>query len=228
MVGVTPWNTAEHWRWGPHWSGGWSHVTVLGDADHEEAGPVVTRDYVWSGGDRLEIDAPADVQYSQGPTSKITVTGPKDELDRLTIQHGKITYQGWAMDPRLIKIIMTAPDVTHFDADGPQTLSINGYDHDDLNIEIAGSGDVTAKGKARRVLLSITGAGDGDLGGVAGGAVKVEIDGSGDAVIAPKTAADVPHRRFRRRHPADSSRKPKHRHHRIGIDHPAGGQDSQT
>ena len=40
-----------------------------------------TRDFAWSGGDRLVIDVPADLIYTQGPTAKLTISGPSETLD---------------------------------------------------------------------------------------------------------------------------------------------------
>ena len=86
---------------------------------------------------------------------------------------------------------MTAPNITKFEANGSQSISILNYDQDQLKVQISGSGDVTAKGKANHAVLDIAGSGDADLGGLTGEDAKVDISGSGDATIAPSREADI-------------------------------------
>jgi hypothetical protein len=178
-----------HWKMGDSWGHHLIHVDMDGD-DHA-SGPVATRDLVWSGGDSLDLEAPADLEYTQGPTTKITVTGPKDVLDKMSIHDGHIDLDGSFMDIGPIKIVMTAPNITRFEASGSQSIAILGYDQDQLKVHISGSGDVTAKGKAAHSELDITGSGDADLGGLTGDDAKVDISGSGDATIAPTKQADI-------------------------------------
>ena len=178
-----------NWRMGDHWGHHLIHVD-FGDGD-KASGPMTTRDFAWSGGDSLDLNAPADLEYTQGPNTKITVTGPKDALDKLTIHDGHIDLDGVWLDDRGLKIVMTAPNITKFEANGSQSISILDYDQDQLKLQVSGSGDVTAKGKANHASLDIAGSGDADLGGLTGDDVKVDISGSGDATIAPTKQADI-------------------------------------
>jgi hypothetical protein len=187
LVGGFAWHGHNAWRWGPDWRIGWRH----GDWSQAVAGPAISRDYPWSGGDTLRIEAPADVEYTQGPVARVTATGPKGMLDRLTVRDGRIAFDGWVNDAPTLKIVMTAPDVTRFESSGSQNLSIANYKQDELTISVTGSGDVVAKGEARRTDLKISGSGDADLGGLTGDEADVRISGSGDARIAPKASADV-------------------------------------
>ena len=182
LAGAGSWNQA--WRWGPGW-------TLGGDDGPWTGGPVITRQYRWDGGDSLRIDAPADLDYTQGPLISLAITGPKALLDRLTVQDGRIGYNGWVSGGPALKIVMTAPTVSHFASSGSQRLSIANYSQDALAVAISGSGDVVAKGQARQTTLRISGSGNGDLSGLTGEAVTVEISGSGGAAIAPTTSADV-------------------------------------
>ena len=178
-----------NWRMGDHWGHHLIHVD-LGDGERA-SGPLTTRDFTWNGGDSLDLSAPADLEFTQGPTTRITVTGPKDALDRLTIHDGHIDLDGMWIERGPLKIVMTAPNITKFEASGSQSISILNYDQDQLKVQISGSGDVTAKGKANHAVLDIAGSGDADLGGLTGDDAKVAISGSGDATIAPKHEADI-------------------------------------
>jgi hypothetical protein len=176
-----------NWKMGHSWANHWVHV----DVDDSDNGPRVSRDLAWTGGDRLEVDAPADVEYTQGPVAKVTVSGPKSMVDRVVIQDGRIDMRGdgWSMGS--LKVVMTAPNVTSFETNGSQDLSIANYKQDQLHVALHGSGSVTAKGEAAHTDLQISGSGDADLGGLTGDEAKVQISGSGDATIAPKVTARV-------------------------------------
>ena len=186
FVGGAPWGpNGAHWRMGP-----WGHG-MHWEVSDDSHGPVVSKDFAWSGGDKLEVDAPADLEYTQGPVTKITVTGAKGLVDRITVQNGRIDLPGSVFNSGPLKVVMTAPNITTFETNGSQDISIAGYKQDQLHIAIHGSGDVTAKGEATHSDLEISGSGDADLGGLTGDEAKVRISGSGDATIAPKTTADV-------------------------------------
>jgi hypothetical protein len=183
-----------HWKMGDNWGHHLIHVDV--DDNDKASGPITTRDFTWSGGDSLDLEAPADLEYTQGPTTKITVTGPKSALDKLTIHDGHIDLDDSCVGICLnsndgLKIVMTAPNITKFEASGSQSIAINDYNQDELRVHISGSGDVTAKGKATHAVLDITGSGDADLGGLTGDDAEVDISGSGDATVAPVKQADI-------------------------------------
>ncbi|HEY1427520.1 MAG TPA: DUF2807 domain-containing protein, partial [Caulobacteraceae bacterium] len=90
-----------------------------------------------------------------------------------------------------LKVTMTAPAVKSFAINGSGSLAINGFDQDELDLDVSGSGNVTAKGKARALKLDISGNGDVDAGGVAADSASAEISGSGKASIAPASVADL-------------------------------------
>src|SRR5581483_8133815 len=86
---------------------------------------------------------------------------------------------------------LTAPAVRHFAINGSGALAINGYDQDELDLDVSGSGDVTAHGKARALKLDISGSGDVDAAQLAADSADADISGSGKASIAPASAADL-------------------------------------
>jgi hypothetical protein len=176
-----------NWKMGHAWASHWVHV----DVDDGDSGPRISRDLPWTGGDRLVVDAPADVDYTQGPVAKVTVSGPKALVDHVVIEDGRITMRGDSWSMGSLKVVMTAPNVTSFETNGSQDLSIAGYRQDQLHIALNGSGSVVAKGEAAHADLRIAGSGDADLGGLTGDEAKVRISGSGDATIAPKVTAEV-------------------------------------
>ena len=180
--------------------------------------PMVDRTLPWTGKDTLIIDLPVDVVFVQGAEAKIVVSGPKTYVDRLKVEGGRISLDDINLadsavmtlgpdglqvrsDRDRMKITVVAPDVTRFELRGSGDLDIRRYEQAALGLDITGSGDVEAEGKAKAVTVDNSGSGYADLGdlktqevvidvsGSGGGAVfatgkaKIEISGSGDVEL---------------------------------------------
>ena len=157
------------------------------------SGPQATREVAWTGGDMLEVDAPADVTYPQasGP-GKITITGPQRALDNLEITDGRVGYiHGRHRHDGEVTIAVTAPSVTHFSLRGSGHLDIRDFKQEKLILDIFGDQQVTAKGESRGLQLSIMGSGETDLADLKLTDADVNIQGSGQAKLAPTGAAIV-------------------------------------
>ena len=178
-------------------------ISVGGDRD---LGPDVTKDLGWAGGPSLLINLPAEVSYVQGPVAKITVTGPKALVDRVTIVDGSLRFEPSEPDSRItvrgrgvgldtiregLKITVTAPAVTKFVLNGSPSLSLAAYDQPELAIEINGSGEVSGTGKTQALSLTIAGSGDASLADLQAQNATVSLAGSGDAEISAKGAVQV-------------------------------------
>jgi len=184
----------HHWGhgWTVNFDQHWGHDHT--DNDHDNAGgATASREIAWSGGDKIEFDVPANVQYTQGPgPAKLVITGPKDAVDRVELSGSQLQFRGDDDDDSgRLTVVMTAPDVRRFAIDGDNNLTIAGYDQDDLTVNLSGSGSVNAKGKTHSVNLDISGDGDIDLSGLATQRADADISGSGRASIAPTDAADL-------------------------------------
>ncbi len=180
---------AQHGWSFPH---GW-HVNVDDDRHHrgDFGGPTTTRELTWDGATSLEIDAPADVRYTQAPgPAKITVTGPSGAVNNLSVSGGSLDYDGSSHGPRLL-IVMSAPNINRFELDGDSQLTIQNYDQDRLEIDIDGHASANAQGKARAIDLNLSGHGDADLSQVVAQEARVDISGSGGAKLAPKASAEI-------------------------------------
>jgi hypothetical protein len=173
------------------------HWTIDGDNFNWEndhySGHQATRELAWTGGDTLEVDVPAQVTYTQAPgPGKLTVTGPQRALDNLEIQDGRLRYiHGRHRHDGDLTIVMTAPAVTRFDLRGSGRLDIEGYKQDKLNLDVSGDAQVSAKGEAKGVQLSMSGSGEANLGELKVSDADINIEGSGAATLAPTGAAIV-------------------------------------
>jgi hypothetical protein len=183
----------EHWADNGHW--GWdSDDWADRHGRHgRDGGPETTRDVAWTGGDTLSIDVPADVRYTQAPgPGKITISGPEREVADVEVEDGHIRFMRhghhhWGD----LTLVVTAPAVTHFDLASDGTLSIDGYKQEKLNLDVAGSAKVTAKGEAKAVELSIAGSGVADLSDLKVADADITVDGSGETTLAPTGAVNV-------------------------------------
>jgi uncharacterized protein involved in outer membrane biogenesis len=166
--------------------------------DRAESGPRVTRTLAWTGGDRLQIEVPAEVVYLQGPEASVEVSGVQSQIDRIRVADGRIFFDdaddhvvfGWHNSPGL-RITVTAPSVRTFNLSGSGDLSIRGYDQPDMMVSIRGSGDVDAAGRTEAVELDIDGSGEADLSALETRDADVEISGSGEVAVGPTGAARI-------------------------------------
>lgn len=196
---------------------GWSipgdiHVSDNGEDVHisvggrEDLGPETTRDVVWAGGPSLQINLPAEVSYAQGPTTKVTVTGPRALVDRVAIVDGSLRFEPDGGESRImvgghgvnietvregLKITIVAPAVTRFVLNGSPSLTLVAYDQPDLAVEINGSGEVSGTGKTQALSLSIAGSGDASLADLQAQNANVSVSGSGDAELSAGGAVQV-------------------------------------
>jgi putative autotransporter adhesin-like protein len=175
-----------------------AHVTI--DSDNpgpstsvDGGGPTRTREIAWSGGDSLVVNVPADVRFTQAPgPARLLVTGPKGTIDQLQASGGELDFgEPSPSNPQRMTIVISAPDVRHFTLNGDGGLTIAGYDHDQLDLELNGDNQVSAGGRARDVTLEINGDGRADLGRLAAERARVDIECSGRSTIAPASQADL-------------------------------------
>jgi hypothetical protein len=176
------------WDWDLHdgrapWHGGWRR--------HDLAGPQTERDFPWSGG-RLEVNAPAEIEYVQaaGP-ARLTVRGSKALVDRVRVEGGRISLAPGRPTWGDLEIRLSAPDVTRFELNGASHLNITGYKQDELVLESSGHSEIEAAGEAKSVKLSVSGAGEADLSDLKTAGAEIDISGAGQATAGPTDWARV-------------------------------------
>jgi|GEM_PF-125331 len=194
------------------WFFPWAHGDWNWDWDPDEDGPrrdfngpTTTREIAWRGGNEIQIAIPADVVFTQGPNAKLTITGPKDAVDRIVFDGERLRFRGegrrhgWGPGPRWgrapgdhrLQVSMTSRDTRSFSLFGSPDLRIENYDQDSLDVDVNGGGEVVAKGRTRRLDLAVRGAGDADFSALTADNASVEMMGSGKASISPQVSAEV-------------------------------------
>lgn len=179
---------ARNWHWTTDWWDDDDHWTH----DRGPHGPAATRELAWDGSTELELNVPAVVEYVQAPgPGVVEISGPRGMVEKIQLKGGSLSLHGPSHGHGRLRIRVSAPNVSRFELNGHDRLEIRGYDQDRLSIEANGSAEILAEGRARSVDLELSGMGEADLGRLATDEAQVDISGAGEAVIAPRQAADL-------------------------------------
>ena len=180
---------------------------VKGEAT--QAPPVANASLAWTGGDRLAIDIPGQVTYSQGATPSVSISGPKALVDRVRLDGGKL-YLAPGADPvesihlsldhgrfdatgpdTQLRVTITAPKVTAFSVSGDSDLSIHDYAQAALDVTLDGDGDVDIDGHTDALKLDQSGSGATDLSSLDARDADISLSGSGNAEVHATGKAQV-------------------------------------
>ena len=159
------------------------------------SGPTETRKFAWSGDDKLTVDSPSEVTYTQGPDASVTVTGPSSVVDHIEVNDGEIRLQG--ITSRNIRggghitIEVQAPKVSHFEFNGAQKVDLRSYDQDELGLEVNGAGDVRGAGRAKSLTLELNGASKADFTDLALAEAHIQMNGASNVTAGPTDLADI-------------------------------------
>ena len=160
--------------------------------------------------EEITLLGPDTVHVVQGDTLAIKVDGQQDAKDRLrfVLKDGKLAIgrDGWKMGgsddlatievtvPAARRLVMAGSGTMHADALRGDTASVSiagtgnidvpAIDAQNLKVEVIGSGDFKAAGKAQSLRISIAGSGSANMEGLSVDEAKVEIAGSGGARFA--------------------------------------------
>jgi hypothetical protein len=137
-----------------------------------------TQNYGISNFSKMRIAGPFDVHVHVGGSPSAHASGPKDALDRLSVEQNGDTlvvkalpggWGGWPTGSR-----------------GPVVVEVSVPDL--RSVSVTGSGDVTVdRMRGDAVDLALSGSGSLDIGAIDAGAVSAVMTGSGDMSLAGKT-----------------------------------------
>ena len=191
---------ANDWTW---------VVTEDGTGDNDlrfergKVSPDTTRTLAWTGGQSLTVDLPAAVTYVQGAAPGVAISGPKTTVDRVRLVDGRLTLveddeehgRGYIRvrngsirvwnETEMLKITVTAPNVTSFRSAGSGDLTVEGYNQPTLRLLLDGSGDVEVTGRAASLDVRLNGYGDADLQGLEVKDAKLDNAGEGEINVGP-------------------------------------------
>ena len=160
-----------------------------GWAAAEEQDSTLTRS--WSG-ERVVVAIPAEVRYVPGPVGRVTITGPRERLAHIRIEHGVIGVQphwgGWFWgwnnlndwgDARRVQVVLTAPRISSAVVAGPGRLDLGRLSQDRLELTVSGPGHARASGAIHDLKVVVSGPGHATLQGLQTATMEVVVSGPG-------------------------------------------------
>lgn len=132
----------------------------------------------------VEVSLPAKVTITQGPVQEVVVEGRESIVQNLELEVRNniwvITIDGCVNNVGDLNVFITIPDVTSLGITGAgEIISDNVLVIGDLDVDIAGSGDIDLAVEADDIDSEIIGSGKIFLEGIAD-EIDFEIAGSGD------------------------------------------------
>jgi hypothetical protein len=141
----------------------------------------------WTGGDRVTFDLPVNARYRRGEGDKVVVRGDAALLAHVEIDDGRIRLNCRMSGPReRLEVTLPGREFREFSLRGSGTVTLDGIDQARLEVHVAGSGNVTASGRADRFEYALAGSGKGNFSNLEADSVEVSIAGSGDAEVKPR------------------------------------------
>jgi hypothetical protein len=180
-----------------------------------------TQNYGLSGFSKIRISGPFDVHVHVGGAPAAHATGPKEALDRLSVENNDGTlvikslpggWGGWPTGPHgNVVIEVTAPDLIglaitgsggvtvdrvrgdtlDLALSGSGSLGIGAIDVGALSAVMTGSGDMSLAGKARTASAVLTGSGDLKAAGLVVDDAQTKLVGSGDLSLGARHVVKV-------------------------------------
>lgn len=133
--------------------------------------------------DAVTLIGSYDVVYSQGKTTKVEVVAPDNVMDKITteVKNGTLTISTNKIAGVTV-ITRTSDDVTVY-VTSPMVTQMN----------LIGSGDITAKGlvKSDRLKLNLQGSGDMDFNNIECKNLTANLQGSGDLKISKVSTSET-------------------------------------
>ncbi|HEX4025527.1 MAG TPA: DUF2807 domain-containing protein [Steroidobacteraceae bacterium] len=180
-----------HGRNGP-WANRWFDGNGFDDGGAgADSGAVVSRDFAWNGGDRLQLDVPGRLHFQPAPTWHLSIRGHSGTLDRIVVEDGRIRLRHPYRRVAPVDVQLSGPDLRNVELNGSGDLVLDNLKQDSLSVAIHGSGSASATGSVHTLQLAIMGSGSARLAQLAARSARVFIAGSGNADIEPSDAADV-------------------------------------
>ncbi len=146
---------------------------------------------------KLRLDAPANVTYTVGGPSLVTVSAPANILPLVTTEvvGGSLTIsiKGSVSLTEPLKVVASGKNLADVRSVGSGKISIRGASGNELRVKVSGSGAVLAAGVVGRLVADVSGSGDVDASALKSKVVEASVSGSGavNAYASDEARADV-------------------------------------
>jgi hypothetical protein len=156
------------------------------------SGPEITREIPWADYEILALDVPADVTFIQstGP-AMVRATGPSGTVNQLVLHSGLLHFRDHVKNGGRLRIVVTAPGIERFELSGSNSLTIQNYHRERMQLDATGGAQVRAQGETGVIVLYVSGAAQADMKALKADGVDVEARGNGETTVTPAHWAHV-------------------------------------
>jgi len=159
-------------------------------------GPVVTKTIDLENIDGLSLGVPGNVYLTKGNKQKIEIKAQKNIIANIerNVRNGiwKIEFDKNVRNVDKLDIYITLPSFRKLAIAGSGgIIGEDAFNLDDLEISVAGSGDIDLEGTAKDLAISVAGSGDINLKNLKTENCEVSIAGSGDCEVHVSERLDV-------------------------------------
>jgi hypothetical protein len=147
------------------------------------------REWTWQGGNALAYGGPDRLRYEPGGSPRIIVTGDPAIVETIEVSGGEIRrrntqgFSNFVQPNPQVEILVRGVTLDHFRLSGSGSTELGRMQRDRLDLQVNGSGSVSAQGRARRLNVQVDGSGRANLGQLSAGEADITIAGSGSADI---------------------------------------------
>ena len=171
--------------------GCWSTKHIKG------SGNVVSENRPVTDFDSIALNGSGQLEVDQSGSESLTITADDNLLQLLTSEvkgHQLVlaVKSGYSLGPsKPIVFKVSAKNLKGVAFAGDTTANLKGIHTDELKLSVAGSGDISAEGMTDRQEISIEGSGKYLGGGLKSKEAKINILGSGEAVMTVSESLEV-------------------------------------
>lgn len=160
--------------------------------DDTDRGPTTSRTLALDVNRPLEVSAPVELHYTRGENVELTVRGPEKLMQALVWEDGKLSLKdhGWFHN-RSLKIDITAPKMPDLVYKGAGDIDLENVDQPALALELAGAGNIEAKGQVQTLIVHGRGAGNIDLSELAVRDATIDSAGVGNVDLNASGKVDA-------------------------------------
>lgn len=165
----------------------------LGDCKVNHA-TATSRSLDWSGGDEVDVSVPVNLHYKPGQGTQLQISGDPELVSHVKVDDGDIkldcSHHNWHQQ----RLEITLPGNKTFrevNLKGVGSVNLEDLNQPELEIGMAGKGEVMVNGKTDSFTISLAGKGDVHAKDLIAQKAEINIAGRGDVETSPIESAEI-------------------------------------
>ena len=144
----------------------------------------------------VDLAGSNNVTIHVGKEPSVQVYGDDNLVDRVTthVDAGTLVIAnrpGRFSTSSPMGVEVSTPSLSELTLSGSGTITVIGVERPRFTVTISGSGIVVASGKTERLLVTVSGSGQAELGSIVATAVQAVVSGSGAIVVTATESLDA-------------------------------------